>query len=228
MAGCSAFMVDSGALFTRGFYQRYVAPHRDDRHYLVIGRVSGVVITLVAVLYSVFFIDRVLYAFLLTETMSTFVGISIYAGLMWDRANRWGALAGMLTAAGVNFAMYWARNLRLDDWDPIVFSVALASGIAATVVVSLLTPPEAASRTRAFSERVNTPSEGIISDLPREVDPAAVARQGRQLLVTNLLQLRKAAAGYGWRAYRFDLRGFLMGWAMVIALVGGAWLFFSL
>jgi len=227
MAGCSAFMVDSGALFTDGFYRRHLAPDRDERHYLLVGRISGVAIVLGAVLYSIFFINRVLYSFLLTETMATFVGISVYAGLMWRRANRWGALAGIIVAASVNFALYFARKQRLDAWDPLVFSIALACGIAATVIVSLTTQPEPAERLESFFVRVNTPSIGQDGDLPPRPDMAKTARDGRQLLVPNLLRIRKAACGLGWKAYRIDLVGFAIGWVIVIALVFGAWLLFS-
>ena len=227
MAGCSAFMVDSGALFTDGFYRRYLAPDRDDRHYLIVGRISGVAVVLAAVLYSIFFIKGVLYSFLLTETMATFVGISIYAGLMWRRANRWGALAGIILAATVNFALYFARNQRLDAWDPLVFSIALACGIAATVIVSLMTQPEPAEHLESFFVRVNTPSIGQDGDLPPRPDMAKTARDGRQLLVPNLLRIRKAACGLSWRAYRIDLEGFAIGWVIVIALVFGAWFLFS-
>jgi len=56
MAGCSAFMVDSGALFTRNFYRKYLVRTRTDTHYLWAGRVSGLLITLCAVIYALFFI----------------------------------------------------------------------------------------------------------------------------------------------------------------------------
>jgi len=158
--------------------------------------------------------------------MATFVGISIYAGLIWDRANRWGAVAGMVTAATVNFSMYWARNGRLDAWDPNVFIVALAAGIGATIVVSLATPPEPTSARNSFFVRVNTPSIGDNEGLPDEPDRAATARDGRQLLITNLLHLRRGAAGFGIRAYRVDLWGFVIGWTIVIVLVGCVWLLF--
>jgi Na+/proline symporter len=227
MAGCSAFMVDSGALFTRGFYQRYVAPDRSDGHYLWVGRMSGVLITIAAVVYSVFFIERVLYSFLLTETMATFVGISIYAGLIWERSNRWGALAAMLVAGATNFSLYAATGKRLDSWDPTVFLIALGSGIAALIVVSLLTPPEPEEARKAFFVRVNTPSAGEERELPRDLDTAETARQGRQLVVTNVLKLRQAAAGLGWRAYRVDIKGFAVGWAIVAGLVGCVWVLFS-
>jgi hypothetical protein len=40
--------------------------------------------------------------------MATFVGISILGG--WTRANRWCALASLVTAFAVNFSLYQARH----------------------------------------------------------------------------------------------------------------------
>ena len=51
MSTCSAFLVDSGALFTEGLYRRRFMPNRADSHYLWVGRVSGFVITMLGVLY---------------------------------------------------------------------------------------------------------------------------------------------------------------------------------
>ena len=105
------------------------------------GRFSALGITLFGVGYALFLIDRVLNTFLLTETMATYMGISLMGGLMWRRANRWGALASVIVAFAVNFALYHSRGLRLDAWDPNVFLMALLAGIAALVAVSLATPP---------------------------------------------------------------------------------------
>jgi Na+/proline symporter len=222
MAGCSAFMVDSGALFTRNFYRKYLAPSAPDRHYLLIGRLSGVAITLGGVVYAVFFIQRVLYSFLLTETMATFVGIGILGGIIWPRANRWGALASLLAAMGVNFGLYWVRGDRLDHWDPNVFGIALAAGTAALVAASLLTRPEPEEPLRAFFRNLETPSD-------TGEDGKQAAASGRQLLVPNLLQLRRGAAGFGWRhAYRDDLSGLGRGWALAAGLVALAWLVFRI
>ena len=53
---------------------------------------------LLGVLYAMFLIESVLYTFLLTETLATFVGISVLGGIVWPRANRWGSLASRLSA----------------------------------------------------------------------------------------------------------------------------------
>jgi Na+/proline symporter len=212
MSTCSAFLVDSGALFTEGLYRRRLVPGRLDVHYLWVGRLSGLAITLLGVLYAVFLIQSVLYTFLLTETMATFVGISILGGLVWGRANRWGALASLVAAFVTNFALYYATGQRLDYWDPNVFVAALAAGIAALVVVSLITAPEPAAALSSFFDRLRRSSDHD------DASPGAAADDSPLLLV-NLLRLRAGARGRGWRAYREDLNGFVLGWVIVIVLV---------
>ena len=206
MSTCSAFLVDSGALFTEGLYRGRLMPGRDDRHYLWVGRASGLAITMLGVLYAMLLIESVLYTFLLTETLATFVGISVLGGIVWRRANRWGALASLVASLSTNFLLYYATGQRLDYWDANVFLASLVAGIAALVVVSLLTPPEPRSRVDDLYDRLQTSSDG----------PAG-ARD--PLLLVNLLQPRHGAGGHGWRAYREDLGGFAAGWLMVIAVV---------
>jgi Na+/proline symporter len=235
MSTCSAFLVDSGALFTEGLYRRRLVPGRADGHYLWVGRVSGLVITLVGVLYAIFLIQSVLYTFLLTETMATFMGISVVGGIVWPRANRWGALASLIGAFATNFLLYYVTGERLDHWDPNVFLAALTVGVVALVGVSLLTSAEPAGQLTSFFDRLRTPSDDAPAASPRDdltvapsgVPVAVATRMGASLLLVNLLRLRDGARGLGWRAYREDLGGFALGWVLVIALVLATGLFIA-
>jgi Na+/proline symporter len=204
MSTCSAFLVDSGALFTEGLYRRRLMPDRDDRHYLWVGRVSGFVITMLGVLYAMYLIESVLYTFLLTETLATFMGISVLGGILWPRANRWGAIASLVGALATNFLLYAVTGQRLDHWDPNVFLAALLVGILLLVVVSLLTRPEPAA---------------AVDDLFHRLKLSSDDEQPRPLLLVNLLHPRRGAAGRGWKAYREDINGFTIGWLIVVLLV---------
>jgi Na+/proline symporter len=216
MSTSSALMVDSGALFTQSFYRKLVSG-RPDRHYLWVGRISGFAITMVGVLYALFLIERVLYSFLLTETLATYMGISFLGGVVWRRANRYGALASLVTSLAANFLIYSLRQERLDHWDPGVFLASLGAGTLALVVVSLLTAPEPESRQASFYERLQTPTDPDVGPSAREV-----AEAGRQSLLVNLLHPRRGAAGVGLlRAYRVDLQGFAVGWLIAAGLVLG-------
>jgi Na+/proline symporter len=210
MSTCSAFMVDLGALFTRNLYQRYFRADATDAHYLWAGRLSGLALSLLGILYALFLVDRVLYSFLLTETMATYMGISIFAGILWPRANRYGAIASLVVSIATNIGLLISAERRLDYWDPDIFGVSLLAGIAALVVVSLLTDEEPPARLNEFMERFVTPVEGT-------------APAGARLLLADIGGGLKPLA-----AYREDLHGFLRAWVFVTVLVGATWLFLRL
>ena len=212
MSTCSAFLVDAGALFTEGLYRRHVAPGRSDAHYLRVGRLSGLAVTATGVLYALYLIESVLYTFLLTETLATYIGISVLGGIVWRRANRWGAVASLVSALATNFVLYAMTGQRLDYWDPNVFLASLLVGIASLIVVSLLTTPEPSFAMQSFYDRLDTSSD-------------TNSEEKQPLLLVNLLRPNDGAGPAGWRAYREDLGGFILGWAIVVVLVAGtAWM----
>ena len=141
--------------------------------------------------------------------------ISVLGGVVWRRANRWGALASLLSALATNFVLYYLTGERLDHWDANVFLASLLVGIVALVGVSLLTRPEPADKIESFFGRLQTSSD--VAD--HQSKDHELTRSPTPLLLVNLLRLRQGAAGRGWRAYRDDLSGFAIGWVLVISLV---------
>ncbi len=83
-------MVNTGALFTQNFYKEFINKNPTDRQLLWMGRYSGFGLTILGVAFA-FYISNVLQAFLFTETISAFMGIMIFGGILWKRANRYGA-----------------------------------------------------------------------------------------------------------------------------------------
>ena len=166
-------MVDVGALFTEGLYRPRLAPNRRDRHYLWVGRISGFAITMLGVLYAMFLIQSVLYTFLLTETLATFVGISVLGGIVWPRANRWGALASLLTALAANFLLYYLAGRAAGSLGSERLPRRAPCGIVALVAVSLLTGPEPAERPESFFE----PAADVERRGGRRRSPAAAGQR---------------------------------------------------
>ncbi len=112
MSTCSNFMVNSGALFTRNFYSVYLRRDAKDRELLLVGRISGLALTLLGVLFA-FSVGQVLDAFMFNETIPAFLGIAVMGGILWKRANRCGALS----AVAVSLAAYYALNYLLTcEW----------------------------------------------------------------------------------------------------------------
>jgi hypothetical protein len=185
----------------------------------------------------------VLYSFLLTETLAAYVGISILAELMWQRANRWGAASSIVVSLCANFSLYHWKHQRLDYWDPGIFFFSLAAGTVTLIVVSLLTPAEDESRVAPFFTKLQTPSDRAPAGaadqvtLPEDHEEGKdwndglapetsqwAAEHGRQLLLVNLLHPLRGAGNAGFfKAYRVDLSGLLLGALLSSGLVFGLW-----
>ena len=224
MSTCSNFMVNTGALFTRNIYKDYVNPGASDRQLLRMGRVSGLGLTLLGILFALY-VERVLDAFLFTETIAAFVGIMFLGGVLWKRANRHGALAATIAAFGVYYAINYAATgeFRLVyKWEPAPYGWATLAGFVLFIVVSLLTRPEDRGRIERFFENMkrSTDDEGLPEGHPKPL----AAERGQDMILLDLpgWLTRERWSGFFAR-YREDLLGFSLGWVTVAALVLIAW-----
>jgi Na+/proline symporter len=224
MSTCSNFMVNTGALFTRNLYREYVNPAASDGQLLRMGRVSGLLLTLLGIAFAIM-VDKVLDAFLFTETIAAFMGIMFMGGILWRRANRQGALAATLTAFGVYYALLFSTHgtLRLVyPWTAAPFGWAMLAGCFAFIAVSLLTRSEDPGRIAAFFEkmRFSSDDDAHTADGRR----VAAAERGEDLLLVDLPGWLDPERRRGfWRRYREDIVGFVLGWLTVILLIATAW-----
>jgi Na+/proline symporter len=218
MSTCSNFMVNTGALFTSNVYKDIFQPNATDRQLLLVGRISGLGLTLSGIAFALV-VDQVLDAFLFTETIAALMGIMFLGGILWKRANRQGALAATLSSFVVYYVLNYDLNGKLAlvyPWKPVPFGWAMLAGSLALIVVSLLTKPEDSARIDSFFEKMRTPSDDEDS-----VSPGG----GKDLLLLD-------APGWfsrdrwkgGLHRYREDLAGFMIAWVSVAALIGSAWL----
>jgi len=97
MSACSNLMVNSGAVFTRNVWLDYINPSASDRQMLWVGRLSGLTSTILAILFALT-VKNVLQAFLFTETLAALFGVMFLGGILWRRANRYGAAAATIVA----------------------------------------------------------------------------------------------------------------------------------
>ncbi len=215
MSTCSAFTVDSGALFTQNLYRRYLASNRSDRHYMTVGRLSGVTVTALGVIFGLY-VDIVLEAFLFTETISAFMGISMLSGIVWRRANRYGAFMSLLVSSTLFFWMTfrdYGALLRWQDWN---FGLSILAGFTTLVFVSLMTKPEPKTALDAFYKRLQNAS--FFDDSTGK--EKSVTEEGHDLLIANLFDLR---LNQGWKAFygrfKVDINGFITALGVVVGLI---------
>ena len=149
MSSCDTFMNVAAALFTRNLYQRHLVRGRDDRHYLNASRIVslGVVVGGLVLTFAFASVAELLQFF---WKVTGLVGISFWAGVLWRRANRWGAWASIAAAGGV---LLLTRDLLL----PEQIAWYLSAGVLSLVVVSLLTRPESEDMLDRFYTVLHTP-----------------------------------------------------------------------
>ncbi len=126
-----------------------------EKQTLIIARVSVVIISIIAVFLardpngSVFYIVSFAWA-----GFGAAFGPVVLLSLFWRRANKWGALAGML--AGGVMIFIWKFIIRVQFAGTVLdiyeLLPAFITGLIAMVVVSLLTKAPADDVTRTFDE----------------------------------------------------------------------------
>ena len=224
MSACSNFMVNIGALFTRNFYVRFFRPQAADKELLWVGRASGLGLTLFGVGFALI-IKEVLQTFLFNETLPAFMGIMFMGGILWRRANRHGAVASIVTG----FVVYYLINhQRAGEWHLVYrwqaapFGWAMLAGIAALIVSSLATRPEAADKIDAFFDNLRRTTDE--ENLPAGQPQALAADWGQDLLLYDLPGWLTRARWCGFfHRYREDLVGFALAWLSVGLIIAFAW-----
>ncbi len=226
MSTCSNFMVNTGALFSHDLYSRYFKKDANDKQLLWIGRYSGFSLTILGVLFALA-IDNVLHAFLFTETIAAFMGIIIFGGMLWKRANRYGAAA----AVAVAFCLYYLLNyintgmLKLVyEWKPEPFGWTMLAGFLALLLVSLVTKPENEKSINGFFDNQQRLSDEGGKIGKSEEKPLA-SDHGKKLLLLDIASYFSKQCWIGFlKSHREDIAGFLLAWGFVGFLVGIAWL----
>ncbi len=224
MSACSNFMVNIGALFTRNFYVRFFRPAASDKELLWVGRTSGLVLTLFGVGFALI-IREVLQTFLFNETLPAFMGIMFMGGILWRRANRYGATTSIVTA----FVVYYLVNHHVFGewhlvyrWQAAPFGWAMLAGAIALVLVSLITRAEAQDRINVFFDNLRRTSND--AGVPPGQSQPLAADRGEDLLLYDLPGWLKRGRWHRfWYRYREDLVGFVLAWISVGLIVGFAW-----
>jgi solute:Na+ symporter, SSS family len=102
-------------MFTTDIYRKLLQPHREEKHYLIVSRASGVVFTLAAIGTALLFSRRnegmMLFAISVLATIMPPFAAVIILGAMAHRMNRTGALAGLIAGGATAVGLIIADKL---------------------------------------------------------------------------------------------------------------------
>jgi Na+/proline symporter len=223
MSSASNSMVNTGALFAKNFYQEFINKSPSDKQLLWIGRISSLLLTLFGVLFAIY-VRNVLQAFLFLETIAAFMGIMVFGGILWKRANRYGAISGVSIAFIVYYSLNYQASGKLDivyDWLPDLFGWAMLAGFATFFIVSILTKPEDSKRIDAFFDNLQRLSD---EDKKKNGKKPLAAEYGQDLILLDISTWFKGERWSNfWHRYHEDVVGFLYAWLFVGGLIMLAW-----
>ena len=153
MSTVDSLVLLASSVIARDIIQKIYRPRLTPVQISTIGKVTTVVIGLLAVGFALGEV-RVIFYFVLfawAGLASAFTPV-ILCALFWKRTTKAGAVAGMV--AGFVAAMVWVVSLKSMTYDLYEMIPGFLAGFAATVVVSLLTnPPEGAAQELAEVKR---------------------------------------------------------------------------
>jgi Na+/proline symporter len=174
MATLSAQMVNSSALATRNLYKAVIRPDAGDAEVLVVGRIIGIFLVVIGVMLALQ-LDKVADALAMLLGFASIMGVVVWAGVLWRRANAAGAWASVAVLfatwcafgpVGALIKKAPALATRLPDWVGAygtaerVYDLTiryLPAGAVTLIVVSLLTKPISRKKVDDFFMLLRTP-----------------------------------------------------------------------
>jgi solute:Na+ symporter, SSS family len=136
-------------------YRRFVAPDKDERHYVRVGRVVTVFLIALASAVSLW-LEHSSQAFQILLQIGAGTGLIFLVRWFWWRVNAWSEIAGMVISFVV--AVYFQFVHTALGFAPLDSTLQLVIGVAITTVawlaVTFATPPTDRATLQAFYDRI--------------------------------------------------------------------------
>ncbi len=160
-------------------YKRFFAPNEDERHYVAVGRMSTVVLIVLACIISLW-LENAYQAFRILLQIGAGTGLIFLLRWFWWRINAWSEIAAMIISFCV--ALYFEFIHPWLGLPDLHTSVMLIIGVAITTVVwlsvTLLTEPTDRSDLQRFYDKVHPFGRGwskVVTTSPRKTDDSLSA-----------------------------------------------------
>jgi cation/acetate symporter len=158
----TGLLITGAGAFAYDIYYRLINPRASERHLL---KVAKGVTLLLAILILVIAVNPPGLIAEITAVAFALAGNTLFPvfllGIWWDRANKYGAVVGMLAGVILTFAPVLVGHLfpEVREWLPPTSSALIGAPLVTLImiVVSLLTPPPPEQVRRFLVEKVHSP-----------------------------------------------------------------------
>jgi Na+/proline symporter len=122
MSSCDCFMVSSAALFTENIYKPLIKPGQDEKHYILTGRITSIVVVVSGIIVA-FGVSGVVHGLEVFWKVHAMMGIAIWASFFWRKATSAGTWASTLSGFA---AWAFTSKIGLIGWD---FNASIAPAL---------------------------------------------------------------------------------------------------
>lgn len=168
MSTADSLLILASSAVVRDVVQKIYRPDLSERRLSIYGKATTVVLGLAAMLVALGEVGVIFWfvLFAWSGLAAAFVPV-VLAGLFWKRTTLAGAIWGMVT--GFVVTVGWVLFLKPHFYDLYEMIPGVLAGLAATVIVSLVTePPEGAAaewaEVRALAGRADRAAPAIVPD----------------------------------------------------------------
>ena len=160
-------------------YRRFIAPTKSERHYVTVGRLSTVMLIILAGIISLW-LENAYQAFQILLQIGAGTGLIFLLRWFWWRINAWSEISAMIISfCVVCYFQFIHERLGFAALHP---TVMLISGIAVTTVVwvavTMLTAPTDRATLQAFYDKIQPFGKGwrnVVDTKPRDTEESLSA-----------------------------------------------------
>lgn len=153
------------------FYKRFFRPEADDHHYVVVSRISVVLIMLIAGVTSLF-MNSIAGAWKFLIALNAGIGLVQILRWYWWRINAWSEIAAMVTSAVVSTIVFTLPQTK-DNFAYQMLIIVPASTLV-WLITTLITAPVSQEQLIAFYQRVR-PNGGWWGRIPSLANVQSIA-----------------------------------------------------
>ena len=165
------------------FYKRFFKPEADDHHYVIVSRISVVLIMLVAGVTSLF-MNSIAGAWKFLIALNAGIGLVQILRWYWWRINAWSEIAAMVTSAVVSAIVFTLPQTK-DNFAYQMLIIVPTSTLV-WLVITLVTAPVSEEKLIAFYQRVR-PNGGWWGRIPSVANVQSTAESSTPALLNWVL-----------------------------------------
>src|SRR5690606_22758090 len=140
-------------------YRRFLSPDREEKHYVAAGRLTSVLLMVVAGLLT-FVLDTAQEAFQLLLSIGAGTGLIYLLRWFWWRINAWCEITAMIASFVVALGFFIAGKQGFEIAGPVVLLGTIAATTVVWVITALVTKPTDAETLRRFYTKVRPAGPG--------------------------------------------------------------------